>query len=536
MISRANFYKKYSILVVDDSDQIRSYMKSTLALIGFEDISLARDADMALSLCKRVPFDFILADLHLGRGRDGYQLLELLREERLLKPTCCFIVVSAERQRHAVYGVIEFQPDDYLLKPFSYAELERRISRAFHLKNALRHVYKAIHDEDFAAGIEACDAVVAENSRFAMHASRMKAELLIELGQYNEAEHLYQWALTVREFPWARLGLAVTYGYQGRQAEAESLLHELSGQAETRIEALDWLTRLYISQQKATEALTAVEQVAKSSPRNYLRQHVLATLAGITSQKELAVDVHHKLLSAARFSMYDTPDNMLNFARALVEQAKELQGNEQAAQVEKVKDFIYNIRKRFNPANFAHDRMVVEARLYALQGHTQKAIELLEQSEKLSLDKHLTAAGMLDRARAYFEVGNLPMCDHYMGTLSSVTQGDSLYNSALQLMMQHEQVKHQELRAQLMEQNSAGMEAYGSGDFAMAIDYFRSALQTMPANVNIAMNLLQALSMRKVLNKELKDVAKHCISVVEAGGVPPDQQKRFEVICGNLDV
>lgn len=285
MISRANFYKKYSILVVDDSDQIRSYMKSTLALIGFEDISLARDADMALSLCKRVPFDFILADLHLGRGRDGYQLLELLREERLLKPTCCFIVVSAERQRHAVYGVIEFQPDDYLLKPFSYAELERRISRAFHLKNALRHVYKAIHDEDFAAGIEACDAVVAENSRFAMHASRMKAELLIELGQYNEAEHLYQWALTVREFPWARLGLAVTYGYQGRQAEAESLLHELSGQAETRIEALDWLTRLYISQQKATEALTAVEQVAKSSPRNYLRQHVLATLAGITSQK-----------------------------------------------------------------------------------------------------------------------------------------------------------------------------------------------------------------------------------------------------------
>jgi len=220
----------------------------------------------------------------------------------------------------------------------------------------------------------------------------------------------------------------------------------------------------------------------------------------------------------------------------LVEQAKELQGNEQAAQIEKVKDFIYNIRKRFNPANFAHDRMVVEARLYALQGHTQKAMELLEQSEKLSLDKHLTAAGMLDRARAYFEVGNLPMCDHYMGTLSSVTQGDSLYNSALQLMMQHEQVKHQELRAQLMEQNSAGMEAYGSGDFAMAIDYFRSALQTMPANVNIAMNLLQALSMRKVLNKELKEVAKHCISVVEAGGVPPDQQKRFDVICGNLDL
>lgn len=536
MISRAQFYKKYSILVVDDSDQIRSYMKSTLALIGFEDISLARDAEMALSLCKRVQFDFILADLHLGRGRDGYQLLELLREERLLKPTCCFLVVSAERQRHAVYGVIEFQPDDYLLKPFSYAELERRISRAFHLKHALRDVYKALHEDDYAAGVDACDAVVAENSRYAMHASRMKAELLINQGEYNQAEQLYEWALTVREFPWARLGLAVTYGYQGRQQEAEALLHELSANPETKIEALDWLTRLYISQQKAPEALTAVEQVVKSSPRNYLRQHVMATLAVITSQKEMAVEVHHKLLSSARFSMYDTADNMLNFARALVEQAKDLQGAEQAAQIEKVKDFIFNIRRRFNPANFAHDRMVVEARLYALQGQTQKAIELLEQSENLSLDKHLTAAGMLDRARAYFEVGNLPMCDHYMGALSSMTQGDSLYNSALQLMMQHEQAKHQELRTQLMEQNAAGMDAYGSGDFAMAIDYFRSALQTMPANVNIAMNLLQALSMRKVLTKELKDVARHSMSVVEAGGIPADQQKRFDVICGNLDL
>lgn len=536
MINRAQFYKKHSILVVDDSDQIRSYMKSTLALLGFEDIYLARDADMALHLCKRMPFDFILADLHLGRGRDGYQLFELLRQERLLKPTCCFIVVSAERQRHAVYGVIEFEPDDYLLKPFSYAELERRISRACHLKLALKHVYQAIHQGDFAAGVQACDAVVAENSRYAMHASRMKAELLIHLGEYQQAEQLYEWALTVREFSWARLGLAVTYGYQERKPEAERLLHELSAQAETRIEALDWLTRLYISEKKPLEALTAVEQVAKSSPRNYLRQHVLATLAGIAAQRDVAVEVHHKLLSAARFSMYDTADNMLNYARALVEQAKDLQGNELAAQIEKVKDFIFNIRRRFNPANFAHDRLVVEARLLSLQGQTQKAIELLEQSERLALDKPQTAAAVLDRARAYFDVGNLAMCDHYMGTLSSLTQGESLYNSALQLMMEHEQAKHQAMRQQLMEQNAAGMDAYGSGDFVMAIDYFRSALQSMPANVNIALNLLQALSMRKVLDKEYKALAQHCISVIDAGGVPDDQQKRYEVIRNNLDL
>lgn len=301
MTSRRSFYKNKTVLVVDDSDQIRSYFKSMLLLIGFDDVTLARDAEMALSCCRRIPFDFILCDFHLGVGRDGYQLFEVLRTEQLLKADSCFLVVSAERQRQAVYGIVEFQPDDYLLKPFSYAELERRISRAYHIKQALKLAYQAIHQREFADAVTACDHAVDHRSKYAMHATRLKAELLVRLERFDEAEHLYQWALTVRDFAWARLGLAVTYGYQGRSQEAEAALQELAGQAETKIEALDWLTRLYISQQKPAEALATVEQVAKTSPRNYLRQHVLATLAVIEDRKDLAVQVHQRLLTAARY-------------------------------------------------------------------------------------------------------------------------------------------------------------------------------------------------------------------------------------------
>jgi PleD family two-component response regulator len=49
MTSRRSFYKNKSVLVVDDSDQIRSYFKSMLLLIGFDDVTLARDAEMALA-------------------------------------------------------------------------------------------------------------------------------------------------------------------------------------------------------------------------------------------------------------------------------------------------------------------------------------------------------------------------------------------------------------------------------------------------------------------------------------------------------
>lgn len=536
MTSRRAFYKNKTVLVVDDSDLIRSYFNSMLLLIGFDAITLARDAEMALALCRNNSYDFILCDFHLGSGRDGYQLFEVLRTERLLKVDSCFLVVSAERQRQAVYGIIEYQPDDYLLKPFSYAELERRITRAYHIKQALKPSYQAIRHGDLLDALQACDEVITHRSKYAIHATRLKAELMIRLERFDEAEQLYQAALTVRDFAWARLGLAVTYGYQGRDDAAEAALQELSELAETKIEALDWLTRLYISQQKPAAALSAVEQVAKSSPRNYLRQHVLATLAVIENRKDLAVKVHQSLLKAARHSMYDTADNMLNFARALIEQAKEQEPKLRAETVLQLDTFLFSIKKRFHPSSFEHDRLVVDARIALLNGKTKDALRLLERSELLSAEKQLSPAALLDRARAYFEAGDLAMCDHYMAALSTSTQGDNLYCSAIGLMMQHEQNKHQQLRQELMDCNSAGKQAYGSGDFARAIDYFRTAQERMPANANIALNLLQALSMRKNLNSDLKTLARQCVTVIVQGQLPTEQQKRYEIMRGQLDL
>ncbi len=528
MTSRRAFYKDKTVLVVDDSDQIRSYVKSMLLLIGFDDAVLARDADMALSYCRRMSFDFILCDFHLGQGRNGYQLLEVLRTEKLLKPDCCFLVVSAERQRQAVHGMIEFQPADYLLKPFSYAELERRISRAYHTRHTLQLAYQAISSQDYEDAILACDHVIEYKSQYVMHASRLKAELLLKLERFDEAEHLYLWALTVREFGWAHLGLAVTYGYQGRAGEAEALLLELSQQAETKVEAMDWLTRLYISQGKAKEALDVVEQVARYSPKNYLRQHVMAHLAVIDNQKLLAVNIHQKLLSAARYSMHDTADNMLNYARALLEVARDQQGKEQQDTFGKIDNFISTIKKRFHPASFEHDRLVLEARMLFLQGKTQKGLVLLESSEQLSLEKTLSVAGMLDRARAYFESDNLAMCEHYMAAIATVAHDDDLYCSALNLMMQHEKQKQQQLRQQ------AAVE--GQSHYSKAIDYFRYALEQTPGNVNIALNLLQAISAREQLNADLTALAQHCVEIIESGWLPAEQQKRYQVILSHIEL
>ncbi len=63
------------VLVIEDYEQVIAYMKSMLALIGFDQVVVARNAETAMSACRRTDFDFILCDYNLGVGRDGYQLI-----------------------------------------------------------------------------------------------------------------------------------------------------------------------------------------------------------------------------------------------------------------------------------------------------------------------------------------------------------------------------------------------------------------------------------------------------------------------------
>lgn len=518
------------ILLVEDYDQVIAYTKSMLVLLGFTQIVVAKHADAALLACRKTYFDLILCDYNLGQGRDGYQLFEALKAEALLKADCSFIVISGERHRQDVYGMVEFLPDDYLLKPFNYAELKRRIDRAIEVKHVLRQAYQLIAEENYADALQACDVAMQEHPKYQTYVRRLKGELLMKLGLYHSAGQLYQDVLSVRELPWAKLGLVIAKFNLEQEAEAELMLSELAQQAETKIEAMDWLSRLYLKQNKLDSALEMVRKVAEASPKNYQRQHRLAHLAVVNNQPELAVRVHARLLDAARYSIYDTADNMLNYARALVQVAQRQPAREKQLTLAKVCSFMKEVKKRFNPDSYIQDQRVIEARIDLLQGNKEQAVQKLQQSEELSLGKAPSPSGLLDRARAYFEAGDLAKSDHYMKELNSRTDSSEWYDSAVVLMYRSEQQKYSEQRDLMVDSNNAGMEAYRRGHYSEAIRYFRRAQKTMPANANIALNLLQAISQKGRLDDELIGLSHQCIDIIDNASLLAEQQLRYQKV------
>jgi two-component system OmpR family response regulator len=113
------------ILVVEDEDSIASFMVKGLTAEGHSVERAATAAD-AIGMGLTYEFDVILLDLLLPDG-NGLGVLKRIRAER---PEVPVIVVSALGEIDDKVDLLDAGADDYLVKPFAFAELAARVRAA----------------------------------------------------------------------------------------------------------------------------------------------------------------------------------------------------------------------------------------------------------------------------------------------------------------------------------------------------------------------------------------------------------------------
>jgi heavy metal response regulator len=109
------------ILVVEDEAKTADYLGRGLSEDGYL-VEVARNGLDGLYLIRESEFDLIILDVMLP-GLDGWQLLQEIRR-RAQTPVLFLTARDAVEDR--VRG-LELGADDYLVKPFSYAELLARV-------------------------------------------------------------------------------------------------------------------------------------------------------------------------------------------------------------------------------------------------------------------------------------------------------------------------------------------------------------------------------------------------------------------------
>ena len=128
-------YQEVNILIVEDQRPFLILLKGLLTNLGAKDVMTATSADQAIRFCRNHRVDIIVCDLHLGTNKkNGFELYQELQYRKMVSAGAVFLLISADATRPIVLGSLEHKPDDYLLKPFSQAQLKSRLNRSWQRK------------------------------------------------------------------------------------------------------------------------------------------------------------------------------------------------------------------------------------------------------------------------------------------------------------------------------------------------------------------------------------------------------------------
>lgn len=110
------------LLVVEDEKQIQNFLKKSFEAEGFA-VDTVDDGDIGLQMALVNEYDFIILDNALP-SRSG---LEICCDLRTQEKTMPILVLSVKSSTDTKVMALNAGADDYLTKPFSFAELLARV-------------------------------------------------------------------------------------------------------------------------------------------------------------------------------------------------------------------------------------------------------------------------------------------------------------------------------------------------------------------------------------------------------------------------
>ena len=307
------------VLLVDRHASARNTLRMILSTLGISAVHNASNSTEVMRQVKAYSFDIIFADYHLDDGRDGQQLLEELRQQRLISLSTVYMVVTAERGYHNVVSVAELAPDDYLIKPFTADQLQSRLVKALYKKKYFERVFRHLDNGAFNDALAACEALIGKDDQFLYDTLRFKGEILNALGRYEEAKAVYQQVLDNAMVPWARMGLAIALRGMDALAEAEMIGASIIDDFPEYLVAYDFVANVREEMGKLAEAQETLQKASAISPNNSVRQRMVAEIAVRNDDLDVAERAYSKVLERHRGSSLRVIDDYTNLTRVMLD-------------------------------------------------------------------------------------------------------------------------------------------------------------------------------------------------------------------------
>lgn len=525
------------ILIVEEQALALNYIRHSLERLDYHNVRFAESAPIAKEICQTDSFDLIICSFDLSKKQDGYQLYEELKAKRIIKNVTGFIFVSAETSGALVHSVLELQPDDFLVKPFTINDLKSRIERVLKRKRGLKKILTLIDDGNDSKAVKVIDVELDKNaSAQAPLLLRLKGDALLRLKRFDEAKQFFKSALDLQKFTWAKIGLIEALIGNNEHVLAHRMLKALLEKSETRLMALDLLGHLEITLNKYDQAQEFLSQASEMAPRNIERQKSLSRVAQMNHDYERSYLAQKDIATYAKNSIHDSPEIYLNAVRAGIDFALSTDQSEQITRIARqTQQYLQDLKNQFPNADNQAQIDVLNARMHYLKDENQKAKKLIEQLEDEPFIRSVDSS--LDKAKALHELGFhhkaqalftqiIAHCDKHAKTTDPTTVK----------YLQQQQNERKEITMGPRELNNHAVNQFNRGQIEVAVEAFTQAFRIMPKNASIALNLLQCLvdSCGKKGQTFNSNLAGRCVKTLKEAKLEPDQDNRFKTMLAKL--
>ncbi|MDR6983816.1 DNA-binding response OmpR family regulator [Rheinheimera pacifica] len=525
------------ILIVDDQRAFQLMFKGILYSMGATNVAFAPTGEQALAKCANVNYDILFVDYHLGVGKNGKQLLEDLREKKLLGPHSIFMLVTGENTVPMVMSAVELEPDDYLVKPFSQNVLRSRILRIKRKKSQLAAVYQALFDEQAEQVVTLCQQEIGTEGRYQQFCKRVLVENLIKLNHLAEAEHILQDTLAQRRSGWALLLQAKVYYRQNRFEDSMVLCQEAIENNRYFAEAYDIQAQNYRAMGEIDKAFSSIQAAAEIAPYSMQRQYLVMEIARDLNNIPQQVLASKQLYEITRRSIKQDIIHLLNYIRTVIEAA--VRADEPASRnryLQEVSLALQRVKRdemMTREINFDLFEALCQARLESLNGAQYQAKKTYAAVSEELHDQHQIlpdAIFLLNQIGEYEQAA----------TLQKLLPAELMANPVLNSLFGDQQHFVDQKQLQFGELNRAGIKSYKEGNFTAAVRQFEAALEVAPMNTGSALNLIQASiqllnSQQRNKSRELFERCKKTFRVVDNMPLPEHHRVRYKELLQQFD-
>ncbi|KXI28043.1 response regulator [Paraglaciecola hydrolytica] len=488
--------EKIKVAVVEDNGLARANLRNHLLDMGFNEIhcfSSGRELKNNIRLQKP---DLLLMDFHLGQNKNGVEVVQELKRDRLIQHSTCIMFITSDRLPLIIGQIVDIHPEALVIKPYTIRNLSKNIESSIKLHQYLLPVYELMDDNNYAQALVITDILLDknENPRKLSSLIKLKARILTKLERYNEAAELYREILKGSDkIIWAKWGLIQNLFLDHRIEESQLLLHELTESQLTSDKACEWLARICINNNQYNRAENYIQQI-REGELSLSATRLKAYIYQAQERGQEAINLLEKKRESNRSIRERFDEITLELARCYLIEAEDKAENERAEDLQIARFLIGSAGRRTSDEQLVLRKDYMHAAIAQLEGNTEKVREILNRS---GMDKLQEAdiPTLFDAINAWRNIGDLEQAKNLLELsqekLKDIDESNEKTISTILVMRSEEAIG--ERKPMALKLNKRGLEKHTAQRFKHAIEDFHRAYTLFPREIAFSLNLLQSL-------------------------------------------